>query len=133
MSTNFFIGNLKKREKKMIIDTKIQAMSLEKLIDERIKNAIAEGKFENLKGAGKPLNLDDYFAAPEDLRAGYKLLKTNDFAPEEVALLKEIRILREKIKNCADEDEKKILHKKLNERNLVLTMILERNKKKIGK
>ena len=99
-------------------------MSLEKLIDEQIKNAIAEGLFDNLKGAGKPLNLDDYFAAPEDLRAGYTLLKNNDFVPAEVELLKEIRILREKIKNCGEEDEKKILHKKLNERNLALTLIL---------
>ncbi|MEP6900349.1 MAG: DUF1992 domain-containing protein [Actinomycetota bacterium] len=73
-------------------------MSLEKLLDEQIKNAIAEGKFDNLKGAGKRLNLDDYFAAPEDIRAGYTLLKNNDFVPEEVELLKEIGILREKIK-----------------------------------
>lgn len=106
-------------------------MSLEKLLDEQIKNAIAEGKFDNLKGAGKPLNLDDYFAAPEDIRVGYTLLKNNDFVPEEIELLKEIGILREKIKNCADdENEKKILNKKLNERNLALTMILERNKRK---
>ena len=105
-------------------------MSLEKLIDEQIKNAIAEGLFDNLKGAGKPLNLDDYFAAPEDLRAGYTLLKNNDFVPEEIELLKEIRILREKIKNCGEEDEKKILNKKLNERNLALTLVLERNKRK---
>ncbi len=105
-------------------------MSLEKLIDEQIKNAIAEGLFDNLKGAGKPLNLDDYFATPEDLRVGYTLLKNNDFVPAEMELLKEIGILREKIKNSGDEDEKKILNKKLNERNLALTLILERNKRK---
>ena len=108
----------------------MQIMSLEKLIDEQIKNAIAEGKFDNLKGAGKPLNLDDYFATPEDIRAGYTLLKNNDFVPEEIELLKETGILREKIKNSADENEKKILSKKLNERNLALTMILERNNRR---
>lgn len=105
-------------------------MSLEKLLDEQIKNAIAEGKFDNLKGAGKPLNLDDYFATPEDIRVGYTLLKNNDFVPEEIELLKEIGILREKIKNCSDENEKKELNKKLNERNLALTLVLERNKRK---
>jgi len=63
-------------------------MSLEKLLDEQNKNAIAEGKFDNLKGAGKPLNLDDYFATPEDIRVGYTLLKNNDFVPPEIFLLK---------------------------------------------
>lgn len=105
-------------------------MSLEKLLDEQIKKAIAEGKFDNLKGAGKPLDLDGYFATPEDIRVGYTLLKNNDFVPEEIELLKEIGTLREKIKNCVDDDEKKVLNKKLNERNLALTMILERNKRK---
>ena len=105
-------------------------MSLEKLIDEQIKKAIAEGAFDNLKGAGKPLNLDDYFAAPEDIRVGYTLLKNNDFLPEEIELLKEIGILREKIKTGTDEAEKKLLNKKLNERNLALTLVLERNKRR---
>jgi hypothetical protein len=105
-------------------------MSLEKVLEEQIQRAISEGKFDNLKGAGKPLNLDDYFAAPEDLRAGYTLLKNNDFVPPEIDLLKEIGILRERIKNCADPEEKKALNKKLNEKSLALTMILERNKRK---
>jgi len=105
-------------------------MSLEKVLEEQIQRAISEGKFDNLKGAGKPLNLEDYFATPEDIRVGYTLLKNNDFVPQEVELLKEIGILREKIKNCIDENEKKALNKQLNEKNLALTMILERNKTK---
>ncbi len=71
-------------------------MSLEKSIEEQIQRAIAEGKFDNLKNAGKPLNLDDYFATSEDIRVGYTLLKNNDFVPPEIELLKEIGILREK-------------------------------------
>ena len=103
-------------------------MSLEKIIDEQIGKAIAEGKFDNLKNAGKPLKLDDYFAAPEDIRAGYTLLKNNDFVPPEVELLKEIGELKEKIKNCDDEAKKKLLNKNLNEKSLALAIILERNK-----
>lgn len=108
-------------------------MSLEKVLDELIKNAIAEGKFDNLKGAGKPLNLDDYFAAPEDIRAGYTLLKNNEFVPEEVHLLKEIGELKEKIKTCQDEQERQALTKNLNEKTMTLTMILERNKRRSRK
>ncbi|MGC2237610.1 MAG: DUF1992 domain-containing protein [Pyrinomonadaceae bacterium] len=105
-------------------------MSIEKFIEERITQAMANGEFDNLKGAGKPLNLDTYFNTPEDIRLGYTLLKNNDFVPEEVELLKEIGVLREKLKNCADESEKQILTKKLNEKSLALTIILERNKRK---
>ncbi len=105
-------------------------MSIEKFIEERITKAMANGEFDNLKGAGKPLNLDAYFNTPEDIRLGYTLLKNNDFVPEEVELLKEIGTLREKLKNCIDESEKQILTKKLNEKSLALTIILERNKRK---
>lgn len=105
-------------------------MSLENVLEEQIRRAIEEGKFSNLKGAGKPLNLDDYFATPEDIRAGYTLLKNNDFVPPEIELLKEIGVLREKIKNSTAEDERKVLNKNLNEKSLALTLILERNKRK---
>ena len=103
-------------------------MSLGKLIDEQIKRAIDAGEFDNLKGAGKPLNLDDYFAAPEDLRMGYSVLKSNKFVPEEVERLRKIGELKEKIKNSRDEEEKHKLTKILNERNLALALLLERNK-----
>jgi hypothetical protein len=105
-------------------------MSLDKVLEEQIQRAIAEGKFDNLRGAGKPLDLDDYFATPEDIRVGYTLLKNNDFVPPEIELLKEIGVLREKIKDCPDEAEKKALNKTLNEKSLALTLILERNKRK---
>ena len=103
-------------------------MSLGKLIDEQIKKAIEAGEFDNLEGAGKPQNLDDYFAAPEDLRMGYSVLKSNKFVPEEVERLREIGELKEKIKNTTNEDEKRKLTKLLNERDLALALLLERNK-----
>jgi hypothetical protein len=103
-------------------------MSLGKFIEEQIRNAIEAGEFDNLEGAGKPLNLDDYFATPEDLRMGYSVLKSNKFVPAEVDMLKEIGELREKVKTCADEVEKKKLDKILQEKNLALTMLLERNR-----
>jgi hypothetical protein len=105
-------------------------MSLEKVLEEQIQRAMSEGKFDNLKGAGKPLNLDDYFATPEDVRVGHTLLKNNDFVPAEVVLLKEIGELRAKVDACADAEEKKALTKNLNEKTLALSLILERNKRK---
>jgi hypothetical protein len=103
-------------------------MSLGKFIEEQIKKAIEAGEFDNLEGAGKPLDLDSYFAAPEDLRMGYSILKSNRFVPAEVDMLKEIGELKEKVRSCADEIEKKKLDKILQERTLAFTMLMERNR-----
>jgi len=105
-------------------------MSIESSIERQIQKAIAEGAFENLEGEGKPLNLDAYFAAPEDVRMGYSILKSNQFVPEEVDRFKEISDLKAKLKNCTDAQEKQKLTKTLNEKNLALAIILERNKRK---
>ena len=105
-------------------------MSLGNFVEEQIKKAIEAGEFDNLEGAGKPLDLTDYFAAPEDLRVGYSVLKSSKFVPEEVDRLKEIGELKEKIRNCADENQRKALTKILNERTLAFDLIMERNRKK---
>lgn len=104
-------------------------MSLNKIIEEQIKNAVEAGEFDNLEGAGKPLDLDQYFNTPEDLRVGYSVLKSSRFVPEEVSRLKEIGELKEKIKNCENEAQKKILTKNLNEKTLAFNLIMERNRK----
>ena len=94
-----------------------------------IKAAIDRGEFKNLEGEGKPINLDDYFATPEDVRMGYSVLKSNDIVPEEIDRLKEIGELREKLKTCSEE-EKPGLAGRLRDRELALVMILERNKRR---
>jgi hypothetical protein len=45
-------------------------MSFHRNADEKIKQALARGEFDNLPGKGKPLDLDAYFATPEHLRMG---------------------------------------------------------------
>ena len=40
----------------------------EKIVEERIRQAQKNGDFDNLSGAGKPLNLEDISQIPEDLR-----------------------------------------------------------------
>lgn len=65
--------------------------SYEGLIDRRIADAEAAGHFRNLKGAGKPLRLDDDSDVPEELRAGFRLLKNAGYAPAWIELQKTIR------------------------------------------
>lgn len=105
-------------------------MSIEKHIDKMIREAMARGEFKNLKGEGKPLELDNYFATPEDVRMGYSILKSNEFLPEEVDRLKEIGEIRQQIASCTDKAEKEKLKKSLSEKELALALILERNKRR---
>lgn len=105
-------------------------MSLTKHIDNLISEAIARGEFKNLKGEGKPIDLDAYFATPEDVRLGYSVLKSNEFVPEEVDRLKEIGELRERIAACEDDGERQRSKKLLSERELALSLIVERNKRR---
>ncbi len=62
----------------------------ESLIERRIREAEAAGMFQNLPGAGKPLPPDDDAHVPEDLRAGYRLLKNAGYAPSWIELQKHI-------------------------------------------
>jgi hypothetical protein len=104
-------------------------MSFGKHIDKLIGEAIERGEFENLEGEGKPIGLDAYFATPADLRMGYSVLKSSKIVPEEVDRMKEIVELREKLAACSPEKLPKIT-KLLRERELALSLILERNKRR---
>jgi hypothetical protein len=63
-------------------------------IEELIQKWIAENPNERLPGSGQPLDLDEYFRWPEDLRLAYSLLKNSGHVPEEVELLREIGRLK---------------------------------------
>jgi len=105
-------------------------MSLEKFIDEQIRKAIEAGDFDDLEGKGKPLNFDAYFAAPEVIRVGNEMLKSSNFVPEEVEMMREIGELRERIAALSDAHEKQRLNKNLQEKMLALSLILERNRRR---
>ena len=104
-------------------------MSFSKHIDKMIGEAIERGEFKDLEGEGKPIDLDAYFATPQELRIGYSVLKSSKFVPEEIDRMKEIGEINEKLTSCPEEDIPK-LTKQLRERELALALILERNKRR---
>jgi hypothetical protein len=104
-------------------------MSIEKFIDEQIRKAIEAGEFENLPGKGKPLDLRAYFETPEELRMAYSILKSNDFAPQEVEVLKEIDALRKRLESCADEEQKDKLRKEISDKQLAFDLLIEKPKR----
>jgi len=104
-------------------------MAFDRVVESLIQEAIANGEFDNLKGSGKPLNLDEYFSLPEDIRAGFTLLKNSGVAPQEVSLLKEISQLKEKLKNQTDEKKREKIQKEIVDKQLAFDLMMEQKRK----
>ena len=81
----------------------------QRLAEQRIREAIERGDFENLELAGKPLDHSDYFNAPPELRAGYHILKNAGVVPEEVNLLNSIHRIKRHIESTLTSAEKERL------------------------
>jgi Domain of unknown function (DUF1992) len=100
----------------------------DKLVEQKIREAIREGEFENLEGAGRPVNLDAYFSTPEELRAAYAVLKNAGVLPEEAHLLRDMSDLKRKLEASRDEDERESLRLSLAELKLKYDLLAERNR-----
>ena len=101
-------------------------MPFSRIAENRIREAMAQGQFENLPGAGQPLNLEDYFSTPEDARMAYSLLRNAHCVPAEVELLNEVSRLERAIAETADATERQSLLRALTDRQTQLAVLLER-------
>ena len=100
----------------------------ERIAERAIAEAMREGKFDNLPNAGRPLDLEDYFKAPEDMRAAYGVLKSANVLPEEIELLNEISRLDRAMAGESDPDERDALRRKVEALRLQLAIRLERKR-----
>ena len=98
----------------------------EQIADEKIREALARGEDENLPGKGKPVDLDAYFAAPEQWRMAFSVLRSANVLPEEVEMLKEINRLKADEAAAGDDAEKLRLRKRIAELSAVLEIKLQR-------
>lgn len=89
-------------------------MKLYRLAEQRIREAIERGDFDNLANKGKPLDLRAWKKTPVHLRMSYSVLKKADVAPPEVRVKQEIADLRCKIELETDKDERRRLTNRLN-------------------
>jgi hypothetical protein len=87
---------------------------IDKVAEEKIKQAVEKGELQNLPGEGRPLQLDDDLQVPAELRAGYRLLKNAGYIPPEVTLRKEIAHVESLIQMAQGTELKTQLSKKLN-------------------
>ncbi len=78
----------------------------QKIAERKIREAIENGDFDNLRNSGKPIDLEDDLFVPEDLRAAYRVLKNAGCIPPELEIRKEIMNLKDLINTLDDERER---------------------------
>ena len=90
---------------------------MRRLADKRIEDAIAEGRFDNLEGAGKPIELED-IPADENARMlwwALRIMRNNNFTPDEVRWRKQIELLKAELAHAVIESRVETLCTQINE------------------
>ena len=98
-----------------------------KIVEQRIKEAVEKGEFDNLPGKGKPLVLEDDSHVPQDLRIAYTILKNADCLPPEIQEKKEIMQMEDLLASIPDDLARYKLIKKINYKIMKLNMSTKRS------
>ena len=104
-------------------------MSFDKIVEALIKEAQERGEFDNLPGKGKPIDLTEYFEAPEEIRVAQSVLKNAGMTSPEVQLLKEIAELRQMLAAVMDETKKEEIRKQIQQKQIEFDLMMERLRK----
>lgn len=83
------------------------------LVEQRIRQAMEEGAFDDLPGRGRPLDLDDDALVPEELRLAFRVLKNAGYVPEELELRREIAVIEAMLDEALSEDDRRLANKRL--------------------
>lgn len=97
-----------------------------KLAEHQIRKAEAEGQFENLKGAGKPLKPE---AGDSADAAGFRIMAEAGVVPREIELRKTVEALTERLRKAPEGAERDEIRKALAEAQLRLDIEQEARRK----
>lgn len=86
---------------------------IQMIAEKRIEEAMERGDFDNLPGAGKPLQLDDDPNVPAELKMAYKILRNAGVVPAEVETHREIRRIEDMLAGLDDEQQQTEAQKRL--------------------
>jgi Domain of unknown function (DUF1992) len=92
------------------------------IAEQRIREAIDQGLFDDLAYRGRPVNLDEDEAIPPELRMAFKVLKDAGCLPPEVELRREIASLAELLDAVVEPAERARLRRELLDRQLRLEL-----------
>lgn len=98
------------------------------LIEEKIKQSMKKGDFDNLPGKGKPLPKDEFAYLPPELRNSYRILKNANMLPEEMILKKEMVEIEDLLAEITDPQLSTHYKKEWKEKKLRFDMMMEKRK-----
>ena len=93
-------------------------LAVQRIVEEKVRQAQRDGLFDDLPGKGKPIKLDDDSRIDPSLRACYRILKNAGILPPEMQLRREITSLRQMLEQVQNEEEARGLVREINERIL---------------
>jgi hypothetical protein len=99
----------------------LQMKLLDALVEQRIAAAAARGEFDELPGAGAPLNFEDDPLVPEEVRIANRILKNAGFVPPAIEQLRALRSLQDELAAVGDRASRCALQAKM----LALDMAIE--------
>lgn len=78
-------------------------LTFDLLGEQRIVEAMRRGEFDNLPGAGQPLDLAEDPLVPEEVRMSHRILRNAGFMPPEIGLRREIAELQAQLEVLGEE------------------------------
>ena len=99
--------------------------AFEIIAENRIREAIDNGDFENLSLSGQPLDLDEVQFVPLHLRLAQKIMKNAGFLPPVLQLKREIIQLSERLAQESDVAARESLKRRLFEKTLRHDVLME--------
>ncbi|ETD83374.1 DnaJ family domain-containing protein [Rhodobacter capsulatus] len=80
-------------------------MKFSDMAERQILKAQAEGQFENLRGAGKPLNMADNAGSSDAI--GFRIMAEAGALPREIELRKAVEAQTEKLRAAPTEEDRR--------------------------
>ncbi|ADE84347.1 DnaJ family domain-containing protein [Rhodobacter capsulatus] len=80
-------------------------MKFSDMAERQILKAQAEGQFENLRGAGKPLNMGDNAGSSDAI--GFRIMAEAGALPREIELRKAVEAQTEKLRAAPTEEDRR--------------------------
>lgn len=105
-------------------------MAFERIAEQRLLRAIKDGLLDDLPNLGERINLEEYFATPEDLRIAYSILKNANCLPEDVELRNEIAALRRRHQDTTTTESRQAIDRQIQNLTLRLELLRERAHRK---
>jgi len=101
---------------------------IERIAEERIKQAQKDGEFDDLPGRGRPLDLEDDAHVPPELKMAWRVLKNAGCLPPELEAEREIRTALELLEAMTDEAER---YRQMQRLNLMITRLNETRRRPV--